>query len=101
MWEDAEGGARARNSMLCDCPTGEGRRVPRVLVIEDDEETAAEIVAELTRHGFAVDRAATGPEGLALAGGGAYAAITVDRMLPGLDGLSIVAAIRRAGIRTP
>ena len=101
MWEDAGGGEKAQNSMVCEETPRETRCVSRVLVIEDDDETAAEIVAELTRHGFAVDRAATGPEGLALAGDGSYAAITMDRMLPGLDGLSIVAAIRRDGVRTP
>ena len=73
----------------------------RVLVIEDDPETAGEIVAELSSHGFKVDWAATGNAGLTQAGSGAYDVITVDRLLPELDGLSIVENIRSNGIRTP
>jgi two-component system, OmpR family, response regulator len=75
--------------------------VTRILVIEDDSETATEIVAELESAGFAVDCEATGPGGLARAETGAYDVITVDRMLPGLDGLTLVETIRRQGIATP
>jgi two-component system, OmpR family, response regulator len=75
--------------------------VTRILVIEDDTETATEIIAELESAGFGVDCEATGPGGLARAETGAYDVITVDRMLPGLDGLTLVEAIRRQGITTP
>ena len=75
--------------------------VTRVLVIEDDPETAGEIVAELSYHGFQVDWAATGSDGLARAGSGDYDVMTVDRMLPGVDGLTIVENIRDNGIKTP
>ena len=60
----------------------------RVLVIEDDQQTAAEITAALGDHGFDVDVAHTGREGLLNAAGDKYDAIVLDRMLPGgIDGL--------------
>jgi two-component system, OmpR family, response regulator len=75
--------------------------VTRVLVIEDDTETAEEIVAELSSNGFQVDWVATGSEGLIRASSGDYDAMTVDRMLPDVDGLTIVENIRNNGIKTP
>jgi len=73
----------------------------RVLVIEDDSGTADEIQAELASHGFDVDRVANGADGLAHAMRQAYDAITLDRMLPDMDGLTVVAALRRNGVVTP
>jgi two-component system OmpR family response regulator len=73
----------------------------RVLTIEDDEVTAREIMAELTAHGFEVDWSADGREGLLKAASGDYDAITLDRMLPGMDGLSIISVLRGAGVETP
>jgi two-component system OmpR family response regulator len=73
----------------------------RALAIEDDETTADEILAALRRHGFEADRVADGLEGLARAKAGGYDVITLDRMLPGLDGLSIVTELRAAGVSTP
>jgi two-component system OmpR family response regulator len=75
--------------------------MPRVLTIEDDAMTAREIAAELARHGFDVDIEADGPQGLARALSGAYDLITLDRMLPGLDGLAVLKAAREAGLDTP
>jgi two-component system OmpR family response regulator len=75
--------------------------VTRILAIEDDETTAREIVAELAAHGFEVDSAADGREGLVKAASGDYDAITLDRMLPGLDGLAVVTVMRNTGIETP
>ncbi len=75
--------------------------MPRVLTIEDDLVTAEEIATELRSHGFEVDLAADGGTGLALARAGDYAVITLDRMLPGLDGLALVTTLRREGITTP
>ena len=72
----------------------------KVLVIEDDAETAAYIANGLSENGHVVDRASNGREGLFLAGGGAYDVAIVDRMLPGLDGLSLVKDLRGDGIRT-
>ena len=73
----------------------------RALAIEDDETTAREIMAELARHGIEADWAADGLEGLARARAGGYDVITLDRMLPGLDGLSIVTELRATGVLTP
>jgi two-component system OmpR family response regulator len=73
----------------------------RVLVIEDDDETADEIVVELQSSGFEVDREATGPTGLRRIETDAYDVVTLDRMLPELDGLKLLEEIRRAGISTP
>ncbi|CCP12742.1 Response regulator mprA [Stenotrophomonas maltophilia SKK35] len=73
----------------------------RVLTIEDDAITAQEIVAELGSHGLQVDWVADGREGLVRAASGDYDVITLDRMLPGLDGLAIVTTLRRIGIATP
>ena len=72
-----------------------------ILVIEDDAETSAEIHAELTRLGFTVGCAVDGPDGLNRAATGHWDAIVVDRMLPGLDGLDVIRALRGRGIATP
>ena len=76
-------------------------RPNRILTIEDDHTTAAEIAAELEIHGFQVDVVHDGRVGLEKASRLNYAAITLDRMLPELDGLSIVTQLRAAGIETP
>src|SRR5690349_7176715 len=73
----------------------------RILTIEDDAVTAREIVSELSAGGNEVEHVADGREGLHRAIGGGYDAITLDRMLPGLDGLSVVTELRRAGVDTP
>ncbi len=73
----------------------------KILVIEDDAETAAYIANGLKEHGHTVDLAATGRDGLFLAAGEHYDLMVVDRMLPELDGLSIVKTVRTAGIETP
>ena len=73
----------------------------RVLTIEDDAVTAREIVAELRSRGNEVDWVGDGAAGLRRACGGGYDAITLDRMLPGLDGLAVVTALREAGVSTP
>ena len=70
----------------------------KVLVVEDDAETAAYIVTGLSEHGHVVDHARNGREGLFLAGGGGYEVAIVDRMLPGLDGLSLVKTLRGGGV---
>jgi two-component system OmpR family response regulator len=73
----------------------------RILTIEDDAVTAREIVAELQASGNEVECVDNGREGLDRALAGDYDAITLDRMLPGLDGLAVVTELRRAGIDTP
>ncbi|MDH3475355.1 MAG: response regulator transcription factor [Rhodospirillales bacterium] len=73
----------------------------RILVIEDDKKTADYILKGLGESGFVADVAATGPDGLHLATSGQYDALIVDRMLPGLDGLSIVRSLRAGQIAVP
>jgi two-component system OmpR family response regulator len=73
----------------------------RLLLIEDDKETADEIRAELGDHDFDVDWAANGIEGLDKARTGGAEAIIMDRLLPGMDGLAIIEALRHEGLRTP
>ncbi|HZK99170.1 MAG TPA: response regulator transcription factor [Caulobacteraceae bacterium] len=73
----------------------------RVLTIEDDATTAREIAAELAKHGFEVDTIVDGREGLVRAVSGDYDIITLDRMLPGLDGLAILRVMRETGVDTP
>jgi DNA-binding response OmpR family regulator len=74
----------------------------RVLVIEDDAQTAAAITAALGDAGYAVDWADNGREGLLKAAGEGYDAIVLDRMLPGgLDGLGVLATLRAADVEAP
>jgi two-component system, OmpR family, response regulator len=73
----------------------------RVLLIEDDRETATEIMAELVDRGFEVDWAATGIDGLDKARSGEPNVMIVDRLLPGMDGLTIIEALRKGDVRTP
>jgi two-component system OmpR family response regulator len=73
----------------------------KLLVIEDDREAAAYIAKGLSESGYVVDCAADGREGLFMATSGSYDALIVDRMLPQMDGLALIAALRSADIRTP
>jgi len=73
----------------------------KLLVIEDDREVAAYIVKGLSESGYVVDVAHEGRDGLFMATSGNYDALIVDRMLPGMDGLAVIAALRSAEIRTP
>jgi len=73
----------------------------KLLLIEDDLETASYIVDRLTSEGLIVDHVTSGRDGLLLAAGEAHDVMIVDRMLPGLDGLAIVKTLRGAGVSTP
>jgi len=73
----------------------------KVLLIEDDGETATEISAELVHRGFEVEWAATGIEGLDKARSYQPDAMIVDRLLPGMDGLTIIETLRQEQVRTP
>ena len=73
----------------------------RILVIEDDTQAATYIARGLKEQGHLVEHAGDGEEGLALAREDRFDALVVDRMLPKLDGLSIVSALRDEGVRTP
>jgi two-component system OmpR family response regulator len=73
----------------------------RVLVIEDDHETAQFLRKALKESGHAADIAEDGETGLSLAQEGNYDVLIVDRMLPRLDGLSAIKEMRAKGMRTP
>jgi two-component system OmpR family response regulator len=73
----------------------------KLLIIEDDRTTAAYLVKGLSESGYTVDHADDGRDGLFLATSGSYDAIVLDRMLPGMDGLALLGALRGAEIRTP
>lgn len=73
----------------------------RVLVIEDDRETAQFLQKSLKENGHTADLANDGEAGLDMAEGGSYDVIIVDRMLPKMDGLTVVKELRTKGSRTP
>ena len=73
----------------------------RILVIEDDPEVAAYLVKGLKEQGHSVDHAEDGNNGLFLASSEDYDAMIIDRMLPHLDGLTIVKTVRATGKTTP
>lgn len=73
----------------------------RVLVIEDDRETAQFLLKALKESGHTPDTASDGETGLGMARDGNYDVLVVDRMLPKRDGLSIIEELRREGVSTP
>ncbi|WP_158971111.1 response regulator [Chachezhania sediminis] len=73
----------------------------KILFAEDDAETARYVTAGLSGEGYVVDHLADGREALTQAMGGSYDLLLLDRMLPGLDGLSILKSLRAARIGTP
>jgi two-component system, OmpR family, response regulator len=73
----------------------------RVLVAEDDERTAGYLVRGLTESGHVADRAADGATALAMALEGIYDVLVLDRMLPGMDGITLVRRLRERDLRTP
>ncbi|EMG39161.1 CheY-like receiver domain and winged-helix DNA-binding domain containing response regulator [Desulfocurvibacter africanus PCS] len=73
----------------------------RILVIEDDLEAASYMLKGLRESGHVVEHAADGKDGLYMAAAGSYDAMVVDRMLPGVDGLTIVKTLRSTGNATP
>lgn len=73
----------------------------KILIAEDDAETADYLQRGLIQAGHVVSRAATGPDALYRATEEAFDVLILDRMLPGLDGLALLKALRAAGIQTP
>ena len=73
----------------------------KILLIEDDRETASYIAKGLTEQGHVVDPVDDGREGLFLASDGSFDLVILDRMLPGLDGLGVLRALRAAEVATP
>jgi two-component system OmpR family response regulator len=76
-----------------------GRR--RILVIEDDVETAEQLVDFLSSRGYQVDLAVNGNDGLSRGRSVDYAVMTIDRMLPDIDGLAVIRRLRDGGVVTP
>ena len=73
----------------------------RLLMVEDEERLAASLRRGLQAEGYAVDVAGDGQAGLELARSGAYAAVVLDLMLPGLSGFKVCQELRRAGVPVP
>ncbi|PYM17704.1 MAG: DNA-binding response regulator [Candidatus Rokuibacteriota bacterium] len=72
-----------------------------VLVIEDDPDTAEQVAGCLSSSGYTVDLASDGDEGLARGRSARYAVMTVDRLLPRIDGIEVIRRLRADGIVTP
>lgn len=73
----------------------------RVLVIEDDAQTAQYLLRGLSEGGHVVDVASDGHDGLAMALEAIHEVLVVDRRLPGIDGIEVVTRLRAKGLRTP
>ena len=73
----------------------------RILIIEDDQEAAAYMAKGLREASHTVDHAANGTDGLFMATSERYDVMIIDRMLPGLDGLAVIQAVRATGNATP
>ena len=73
----------------------------RLLIIEDDREAVSYLVKAFREAGHAADPATDGLDGYALAQAGGYDVLVVDRMLPKLDGLSLIRSLREQGVTTP
>ena len=71
----------------------------RILIIEDDMETADYVMAGLHRSGHLAEHVSDGREGIVCAAGGNFDAIVIDRMLPGTDGLTVVKTLRSVGVK--
>jgi two-component system OmpR family response regulator len=101
LWHHLSLGGAGKNRLSADPAQGLGTMKTRVLTVEDDPLAANEIVTELEKSGFEVDWVDNGPDGLARAMSGEYDVIMLDRMLPGLDGLTIVTTLRTVGVQAP
>ena len=73
----------------------------RILVVEDDSETAGQLLEQLATSGYQVDLAATGNEALIRGTTTDYAVITIDRMLPDIDGITVMRQLRDSGVGAP
>jgi two-component system OmpR family response regulator len=73
----------------------------KLLLVEDDQESAAYLKRALAEAGHTVDHASKGRDGLLLAVGETYDVVLLDRMLPEIDGVAILRTLRAAGVKTP
>jgi two-component system, OmpR family, response regulator len=73
----------------------------RILVVEDDPETAGQLTEQLASSGYLVDLATSGGEALSCATSRDYGVITIDRMLPDIDGITVMRQLRDDGISAP
>ena len=73
----------------------------KILIIEDDAETADYLSRGLAQEGHSVEQVGNGQDGLYLATDGSFDLIILDRMVPVLDGLSLLKALRAAKVETP
>ena len=73
----------------------------RILVVEDDPETAGQLMEQLTTSGYQVDLATCGNEALRRGAASDYAVITIDRMLPDIDGIAVMRQLRDDGVAAP
>jgi len=73
----------------------------KVLIVEDDVETAAYVIKGLCEHGHFADHVSNGQDGFFAASTGSYDVAIIDRMLPAIDGLSLVRQLRDKGVGTP
>jgi two-component system, OmpR family, response regulator len=73
----------------------------KILIVEDDDETASYLTRGLTQEGHSVERSTNGQDGLFRATDGTFDLIILDRMLPVLDGIATLRALRAAHIETP
>jgi len=73
----------------------------RILVVEDDPVTAEQLADLFANHGYQVDLAADGNVGLSRGRSAEYAVMTIDRMLPGIDGITVIRQLRKDEIITP
>jgi two-component system OmpR family response regulator len=73
----------------------------RILVVEDDPETAGQLTEQLASSGYLVDLATTGAEALSRAASRDYGVVTIDRMLPDIDGIAVMRQLRDDGVSVP
>src|SRR5437762_6259967 len=78
-----------------------GRRRRRILVVEDDPETGEQLADFLATSGYQADLAVNGADAMSRGRCADYAVMTIDRMLPDIDGLVVIRDLRNDGIVTP
>src|SRR5258706_15150811 len=78
-----------------------GGHAVKLLLLEDDEATRAHLERILIAAGHVVDVCAAGQDAIFLGSSGDYAVLILDRMVPGIDGLGVLKALRAMGVRSP